>query len=80
MKRIIKIGGVEVEKGLCTIDFRIAITNLTGLVNMETTHAKLYELLDTATDVKEIFDTTKGNEVCTFKQGVLEFKVYKIVR
>jgi len=80
MKRIIKISGVDVEKGLCTIDFRLVIMNLTGVLNVELTHAKLYELLDTAKDVKEIFDTTDSNQICTFKQGILEFKVYKIKR
>lgn len=78
LKKIIRVGGVDIEQSSCMVAFNARI-NMDGnsLVEQsaELTHNKLYKLLETATDVKEVQEANTSKFV-TFKHGVVEFEVY----
>lgn len=74
MERIIKVNGVEVVKGLCTVDFRLGCS----LFNETTTitHSNLYNLLNSATKIENCKEDSTTAFV-KFNQGDVTFIVYK---
>lgn len=81
MERIIRIGGVDVKQGSCTVAFSAIMEYDGGFLttqNIELTHNKLYNLLETAKEVKS-YNPKKGEETtkfCVLTQGEIEFHVY----
>lgn len=71
MEKYIRVNGIEIQKGLCTVAFNI----WSEYGNKAITHNDLYKLLDTATDVKEINEEDNSKFV-SFKQGIVQFEVY----
>jgi hypothetical protein len=74
MEKIIKVGNVEVIKGLCLVEFNV-YCELDEMKPMSVSHHKLYELLDTSTEVKKISNSTNG---ISFKQGIIKFEAYYV--
>ena len=72
MKHIIKIGDIEIQKGLCTLDFNL-ISSETG--RNKITHSRAYELLTSeyTKNVKQVNE----NKV-SFEHGIIEFELYFI--
>lgn len=73
MQRIIKVNGVEVQQGVCVVDFVIE-SDITE--QKDVTHAVLYKLLDTATNVKGLTNWNSSAFV-EFEQGAITFIAYK---
>jgi len=75
IKKFIKVNGVEVSQNSCMVDFNV-ISDLSMMQPIEMTHVKLYELLDTASEVKEV-NEDNNTKFCKFRQGIVWYTAYK---
>ena len=78
IKQIVEVNGVQIEKGSCTVAFRLWFNDARQPV--EVTHTRLYELITNATTVKEA-DNGTGSLFCKLDyNGVIQIKAYEIRR
>mgnify|MGYP001055489517 CR=1 FL=1 len=76
IRKFIKVNSIEIQQGLCSVCFRI-VSDLDSMHSVEITHGKLYELLDSANEVKTC-EMNENNQTrfCKFRQGMIWYTAY----
>ena len=78
VKQIVEVNGVQIQKGSCTVAFRLWFNDARQPV--EVTHTRMYELVTNATTVKEA-NNGEGSLFCKLDyNGVIQIKAYEIRR
>lgn len=73
MKKLIEVNGVQIQEGLCSVEFQVSCTVFNEI--QEITHAKAYQLIDTADKVEEN-NNPKESLLCKVKHGGLELAIF----
>ena len=70
VQKIIKVGSMEIEKGVCVVDFNL----VSSVGRQEITHNLAYKILDSehTGNVK-----IENDNMISFKHGIISMELYK---